>query len=632
MAGRGGTQEWRHGWIPLTPAAALQKAKGSKTTAAKLRSKHGVKSGGKGPLTRDTVRGSRQTSIPDGRSSSAKRPAGDPSAIERLRSTSNAAAEKHNLPFRQGETVKVRSIQGTDLGVGKVHGISGDGKYADVIYGSSTTPRRVAVNYIKPANTTVTRGERDRAKALSDSELGSELTKSGSTRGRNGDALRAEKASRSVGRPADVPTPDTTVAASSRRAAIGKMSDAQLAELRQNASNGQTKRFAADEQAKRAAKTSDDSFGIPLPDGYKVRRATLSDGRPAGYELVDPDGRSKYAGTKASEVARAARVDLVQRQQRDTELAERSAAAAKIKADKDARDAENRRIGEASIKRSTPEELATHGQRQLMRDRNRYQRSANGGTQLTNEQLEGILKDPDATAVDKQRARADLEKQMQSDIGRRIAGVKDEDLPEALRRIEAAPSLSAREKTIARRLIAERTAGKSISPAEQSRARTAAEQADKAKQLREASAAQRAKLQGIADGAGVGRLGITDPQANRLSGRGLAQAHRNTDSSLRRYTETQQRANALEGKAIRAEGRAQEASRTRLTKADVEGATHIVDQYGQAREVVRVNAKTVTVKTPYSWTETVPIDKIRRAVKATPAQIAAARAKAAAKK
>lgn len=43
MAHQGKSHRWRHNWIPLTPAAALLKAKGSKTTAAKLRQRHGIK-------------------------------------------------------------------------------------------------------------------------------------------------------------------------------------------------------------------------------------------------------------------------------------------------------------------------------------------------------------------------------------------------------------------------------------------------------------------------------------------------------------------------------------------------------------------------------------------------------------
>lgn len=63
-----GPHEWRHGWIPLTPAAALMKAKGNRKLAARLRERHGIR----GRDTRALVRGSRQSSLPD-RPSSADR-------------------------------------------------------------------------------------------------------------------------------------------------------------------------------------------------------------------------------------------------------------------------------------------------------------------------------------------------------------------------------------------------------------------------------------------------------------------------------------------------------------------------------------------------------------------------------
>lgn len=54
-----------------------------------------------------------------------------------------------------------------------------------------------------------------------------------------------------------------------------------------------------------------------------------------------------------------------------------------------------------------------------------------------------------------------------------------------------------------------------------------------------------------------------------------------------------------------------EANRRRYTRDDLVGATHIVDQFGKLRVVVRVNQKTVTVTTEWSWTESVPFDKVR---------------------
>lgn len=149
----------------------------------------------------------------------------------------------------------------------------------------------------------------------------------------------------------------------------------------------------------------------------------------------------------------------------------------------------------------------------------------------------------------------------------------------------------------------------------------ASQQSARATELRAAADRERAKAQGI-----FNRAGVDDPAANRLNAGNLARVHKNTDSSLRRSVEATQKAQGLEHKAGLADARAKEAGRTRLTQADVKGATHVQDAYGW-HEVVRVNAKTVTVKTPYSWTETIPIEKVRKTLKATPEQIAAAKKK-----
>ena len=56
--------------------------------------------------------------------------------------------------------------------------------------------------------------------------------------------------------------------------------------------------------------------------------------------------------------------------------------------------------------------------------------------------------------------------------------------------------------------------------------------------------------------------------------------------------------------------RAAEAARVRLTAEDIEGARIVKDEYGW-HGVVRINAKSVTVTTPYSWTDRIPLDRIR---------------------
>lgn len=62
-------------------------------------------------------------------------------------------------------------------------------------------------------------------------------------------------------------------------------------------------------------------------------------------------------------------------------------------------------------------------------------------------------------------------------------------------------------------------------------------------------------------------------------------------------------------KAARREAREAEKARPKLTTADVKGARIVRDQFGW-HEVVRVSAKSVTVKTAYSWTDRISLDKI----------------------
>lgn len=60
------------------------------------------------------------------------------------------------------------------------------------------------------------------------------------------------------------------------------------------------------------------------------------------------------------------------------------------------------------------------------------------------------------------------------------------------------------------------------------------------------------------------------------------------------------------------QAKAAEASRPKLTREDCVGARFVRDQFGW-HEVVRVSAKSVTVKTAYSWTETILFAKILEA-------------------
>ena len=64
--------------------------------------------------------------------------------------------------------------------------------------------------------------------------------------------------------------------------------------------------------------------------------------------------------------------------------------------------------------------------------------------------------------------------------------------------------------------------------------------------------------------------------------------------------------------ALRAKeaAKARQIERQRFTAADLADATHVHDGYTW-RRVVRVNAKTVTVTTAYSWTDHLPLGQIR---------------------
>lgn len=64
-------------------------------------------------------------------------------------------------------------------------------------------------------------------------------------------------------------------------------------------------------------------------------------------------------------------------------------------------------------------------------------------------------------------------------------------------------------------------------------------------------------------------------------------------------------------KASKAAADEAEANRRKYTRDDVLGATHILDQFGKLRQVVRVNRLTVSVATEWSWTETIPFHKVR---------------------
>lgn len=84
------------------------------------------------------------------------------------------------------------------------------------------------------------------------------------------------------------------------------------------------------------------------------------------------------------------------------------------------------------------------------------------------------------------------------------------------------------------------------------------------------------------------------------------------DAALDRYKAEQQReadAAERERRIERKARRQAEAERPKLTADDVRGAEFVRDSHGWHR-VVRVSAKSVTVETPYSWTDRIALDKV----------------------
>lgn len=58
----------------------------------------------------------------------------------------------------------------------------------------------------------------------------------------------------------------------------------------------------------------------------------------------------------------------------------------------------------------------------------------------------------------------------------------------------------------------------------------------------------------------------------------------------------------------------EEAARVRFTADDIKGARGVRDRFGW-HKVVRVNGKTVTVETGYSWTDRIPVENVLEVLK-----------------
>lgn len=100
------------------------------------------------------------------------------------------------------------------------------------------------------------------------------------------------------------------------------------------------------------------------------------------------------------------------------------------------------------------------------------------------------------------------------------------------------------------------------------------------------------------------------PLSRRRSGarNGARLAEAAIEAEKARQAEEAERTH-LEAVARRKAARGAEAARVKLTAADLDGASHVRDSVGWHR-VVRVSAKSVTVETPYSWTERIPVERI----------------------
>lgn len=84
------------------------------------------------------------------------------------------------------------------------------------------------------------------------------------------------------------------------------------------------------------------------------------------------------------------------------------------------------------------------------------------------------------------------------------------------------------------------------------------------------------------------------------------------DAQIDRHMAAQRREARAQQKRdheARIAAREAEKARPKLTAADIKGATLVRDQYGW-HEVVRVSAKSVTVKTQWSWTDRIPLVRI----------------------
>lgn len=84
---------------------------------------------------------------------------------------------------------------------------------------------------------------------------------------------------------------------------------------------------------------------------------------------------------------------------------------------------------------------------------------------------------------------------------------------------------------------------------------------------------------------------------------------RDLDAQIVREVAAQRRAARAQYQERQRQAREAEAARHRYTADEIRGASAVRDAGGWHR-VIRVSTKSVTVATPYSWTDRIPLDKV----------------------
>ena len=129
-----------------------------------------------------------------------------------------------------------------------------------------------------------------------------------------------------------------------------------------------------------------------------------------------------------------------------------------------------------------------------------------------------------------------------------------------------------------------------------------------------ASVVSAATAQADLDDALRALAGMTNPDCGdsavvNLTGSARRAYHARLDAHYRRYTAACDRVAAARFALAKAQRAESEAARVRYTAADLTGAVVVRDRFGW-HEVVRVSAKSVTVKTAWSWTDRIKVEDV----------------------